>query len=375
MAVQLKEVKTKQALRKFIYFPQKLYKNHPYYVPALFTDELQTLHPEKNPSFDHCEARYWLAYIGKRPVGRIAGIINRKHIQKWDQPYMRFGWFDFVDDLEVSGALLSAVGDWAAERELTALHGPLGFTDLDREGMLIEGFEELGTLATLYNHPYYPEHMIKHGFEKDTDWIEFELQVPPSLDPRISRATESILERNNLELLRPKTKKELLSYGPEIFNLINQEYSHLYGAVPLSEREIQHYIDAYFGFVHPDFIPLVVDEDNMLVAFGVAIPSLSQALQNSRGRLFPLGWLRLLRALNKNPRADLYLVAVAKRYQGLGVNLVMMDRLCQVFNQRGIKVAESNPEIESNLDVQSQWKILDKRQHKRRRCFIKHLVL
>lgn len=373
MTFQLKEVQNTGDLREFICFPLDLYKNNPYYVPALFPDEVQTLHHEKNPSFENCEARYWMAVADNKLLGRIAGIINHKHIQKWDEPYMRFGWFDFIDAVEVSGALLSAVEGWAKQNQLTALHGPLGFTDLDREGMLIKGFDELGTLATLYNYPYYPEHMAHHGFDKDTDWLEYELQVPISLDPKITRATDLILQRNNLQLLSPRNKRELLSYGPGIFELINKEYSHLYGAVPLSEREIQHYIDAYFGFVHQDFIPLVVDENQELVAFGVAIPSLSRALQKSRGRLFPLGWWRLLRALRKNHRADLYLVAVEKRYQGLGVNLVMMDRLCQIFNQRGIKVVESNPELESNLDVQSQWKILEKRQHKQRRCFIKYL--
>jgi GNAT superfamily N-acetyltransferase len=372
MKFKLKEVQNSRDLRKFINFPLELYKNNPYYVPALFPDEVQTLHQKKNPSFEHCEARYWLAVADNQILGRIAGIINRKHIQKWDEPYMRFGWFDFIDDHAVSAALLSAVEGWAKQNQLTALHGPLGFTDLDREGMLIEGFDELGTLATLYNFPYYPEHMAYHGFVKDTDWLEYELKVPTSLDPKISRAKDLILKRNNLRLLSPKNKQELLSYGPGIFELINKEYNHLYGTVPLSEREIQHYINTYFGFVHPDFIPLIVNGQEELVAFGVAIPSLSKALQKSRGHLFPLGWWRLLRALNRNPRADLYLVAVEKRYQGLGVNLVMMDRLCQVFNQRGIKVVESNPELESNLDVQSQWKILEKRQHKKRRCFIKY---
>jgi GNAT superfamily N-acetyltransferase len=215
--------------------------------------------------------------------------------------------------------------------------------------------------------------MTLHGFIKDTDWIEYELTVPLSLDPRITQATDVILKRNHLRMPAPKNKQELLTFGPDIFNLINKEYSHLYGAVPLSEHEIQHYIDAYFGFVHPDFIPLIVNQRNELVAFGVAIPSLSQALQASRGRMLPFGWLRLLRAINKNNRADLYLVAVDERYQGLGVNLVLMDRLCQVFNNRGITLAESNPELETNVDVQSQWKILEKRQHKRRRCFVKKL--
>lgn len=371
MTIHLREVKNDRQLREFICFPLKLYEDNPNYVPALFTDEYQTLNHQKNPSFEHCEARYWLALIGNQVVGRIAGIINHKHIQKWDEHYMRFGWFDFVDDLEVSGALLSIVENWAKESQLTALHGPLGFTDLDREGMLIEGFEELGTLATLYNYPYYPDHMAFHGFVKDIDWIEYELQVPSSLDPRITRSTDIILMRNNLKLLKINNKRELLRYAPNIFELINKEYSHLYGAVPLSEKEIQHYINAYFSFIHPDFVPIIVDDRENLAAFGGAIPSLSKALQKSSGRLFPLGWLRLLRSLRKNHRADLYLVAVDKQYQGLGVNLVLMDHLCRVFNERGIKVVESNPELETNVDVQSQWKILDKRQHKRRRCFIK----
>ena len=375
MAISLKEVNTDRDLRKFIRFPIQLYKDNPYYVPALFTDEYKTLHPQKNPSFEHCEARYWLAYSGGRVVGRIAGILNQKHIQKWDEHYLRFGWFDFVDDIEVSGALLSAVENWAKDRQMTAIHGPLGFTDLDREGMLIEGFNELGTLATLYNHSYYPEHLVHHGYTKDIDWVEYELQVPISLDPRITKATELILKRNNLQLLKINSKRELLARGHEIFGLINREYSHLYGAVPLSENEINHYIKTYFNFVHPDFIPLIVDEEHNLVAFGAAIPSLSKALQQSSGRLLPFGWMRLLRALRKNKRADLYLVAVKKEYQGLGVNLVLMDHLCQIFNERGIKIVESNPELETNIDVQSQWKILEKRHHKRRRCYIKQFLL
>ena len=373
MKILLREIKTDRELRRFIRFPLTLYKDNPFYVPALIMDEYQTLHHQKNPSFEHCEARYWLAYDGSQVVGRIAGIINQKHIQKWDEPYMRFGWFDFIDDLEVSQALLSVVEDWAKQRELTAIHGPLGFTNLDHEGMLIEGFGELGTMATLYNFPYYPKHMEHHGYGKDTDWIEFLLQVPESLDPRISKATEVVLKRNSLRLLNIRSKRELLSHATELFELINKEYSHIYGAVPLSEREIQHYVDNYLNFVHPDFIPLIIDEQENLVAFGVAIPSLSRALQKSNGKLFPLGWWRFLHALRHNRRADLYLVAVEKRYQGLGVNLVLMDHLYRVFKERGIKIIESNPELETNLDVQSQWKLFDKKQHKRRRCYIKQI--
>lgn len=374
MTLTLYEVHGSQDLRKFIRFPLSLYQNHPYYVPSLYPDEVNTLHPEKNPAFEYCEARYWLAYDGRRAVGRVAAIINHKHSEKWDQPYIRFGWLDFVDDPRVSELLLGAVESWAKGRGLKAAHGPLGFTDLDREGMLIEGFDELATLATLYNYPYYQEHLARLGYVKDTDWVEFELTVPEAMDPRIPRAAEIVLKRNNLHLLDARHKRDLLRYAPQLFRMINAEYSHLYGSVPLSEREIEHYTKTYFSFVHPDFVPMVLNGQDQMVAFGVTIPSLSKALQKGRGALFPLGWWHLLRALRVNDRADLYLIAVAKPYQGLGVNMVLMNHVYQALTSRGIRKAETNPELEDNLDVQSQWKLFETRRHKRRRCFIKHLT-
>ena len=373
MTLILQEVKRTKDLRKFIRFPLDLYRNHPYYVPSLFPDEMNTLHWEKNPAFDYCETRYWLAYDGRKIVGRVAAIINHKHIDKWDQPYIRFGWLDFIDDPRVSELLLGAVEAWAEKKGLKAAHGPLGFTDLDREGMLIEGFEELATLATIYNYPYYQEHLTRLGYVKDTDWIEFELEVPTEIDERITSAAESVLKRNNLHLMKAPTKRHMLRYAPQLFGLINTEYSHLYGSIPLSDREIEHYTNTYFTFVHPDFVPMVLDENDQLVAFGVVIPSLSKALQKSRGALFPLGWWRLLQALKTNDRADLYLIGVSKRFQGLGVNIVLMNLVYQAFISRGVRWAETNPELEDNVDVQSQWKVFEKRQHKRRRCFFKEL--
>jgi len=373
MSIKLKEVTSNRDLRTFINFPLWLYQDHPYYVPTLFSDEYNTLHWDRNPAFEYAEARYWLAYENNRLLGRVAGIINHKHIEKWDEPFLRFGWLDFVDDKRVSLALLDILEDWAREQDLKAIHGPLGFTNLDREGLLIEGFNELATLATLYNFPYYPEHLTQLGYKKDIDWIEYELTVPKQLDEKIVQAEKLVLKRNYLHKLNVRRKRDLLAYAPQLFQLINQEYSQIYGSIPLSQREIEHYTKAYFGFVHPDFVPIILDEDDKMVAFGVVIPSLSKALQRSRGKLFPLGWFYLLRALRKNDRADLYLIAVKKKYQGLGVNLVLMNHVCQVLNDRGIRKAETNPELETNLDVQSQWKFIEKRQHKRRRCFIKHL--
>lgn len=373
MALQLFDVKTTRDLRTFITFPLSLYQNNPYYVPALMMDEMNTLHWDRNPALEHCDVHYWIAYEDDHPVGRIAAILNHKHIEKWHERYMRFGWFDFVDDERVSAFLLGAVETWARELNLEAVHGPLGFTDLDREGMLIEGYDQVATLATIYNFPYYPEHLARLGYVKDIDWVEYELTVPLQLDEKITKAADIVLERNNLHMLQAKSKKDLLIYAEQLFQMINQEYSHLYGATPLSEREIEHYVKAYFSFVHPDFVPIVLDENDEMVAFGVTIPSLSNALQKCQGRLFPLGWFYFLRALRKNQKADLYLIAVNKQYQGLGVNMVLMDHVCQVFNKRGIRHVETNPELETNTDVRSQWKLIEKRQHKRRRCFIKQL--
>jgi GNAT superfamily N-acetyltransferase len=380
--LSIKEVTNLHELRTFVRVPNKLYRNNPYWVPALFMDDYQTFRSDKNPAFDYCEARYWLAYRGREIVGRIAAIYNREHIEKWQQPYLRFGWPDFVDDPEVSSALFEKVESWAREKGLTAVHGPLGFTDIDREGMLVEGFEELGTLATFYNYPYYPIHLERLGYVKDVDWMEYEITVQPEPDATIARIADLAKRRYKLNLLKVKSKKELLrprdekglpSYARELFDVLNDEYAHLYGVVPLTERQIEYYIKLYFGLISPEFVPIVVDENDRLVAFGITMPSLSRALQKSGGRLFPFGFIHLLRALRKGDRADLYLVAVRSEYQGKGVNAILMDSINHVFMQRGIVKVESNPELETNQNVQGQWKYYETRQHKRRRCFVKHL--
>jgi len=371
MSLSLKEVKSNRDLHRFIKFPLKLYKGNPYYVPSMISDEMNTLHWDRNPAFEYCDARYWIAYEGKKPVGRVAAIYNQIFIEKWNECSLRFSWLDFIDDERISAILLGAVETWARELGLKAVYGPQGFTDMDREGLLVEGFDEIATMATQYNFPYYAEHLVKLGYVKDNDWVEYQLTIPEKLDERIARAADIVLKWNNLHMLDAKHKNEILSYAPQLFHLLNKEYSHLYGATPLSEREIEHYTQAYFGFIHPDFVPIILDENDEMAAFGVTIPSLSRAMQKSQGRLFPLGWLYIMNALNKNDLADLYLVAVRKKYQGLGVNMVLMNHIYQVFTRRGIRRAETNPEMETNINVQSQWKLFEKRQHKRRRCFIK----
>ena len=373
MPVQIKEVANLKELKAFIRFPYELYRGNPFWVPTLTFDELNTLRKDKNPAFEHCEARYWLAYQNGRIVGRIAAILNRKHIEKWNQPYMRFGWIDFIDDTSVSAALIKTVEAWAKESGMTAVHGPLGFTDMDREGMLIEGFNELGTLATIYNHSYYPVHIEKLGYTKDTDWMEYEMAVPSEPNETIARIADIALRRNKLKLLDVPNKKQLLPYAQELFHLLDDEYKHLYGVVPLTEKQVQAYIDQYFGFVTPAFVPIVLDQNDRMVAFGIIMPSLSKALQKAHGEVFPFGFIYLMNALKKNDRADLYLVAVRSEYQGKGVNAILMNKMHAVFNRLGITKVETNPELETNANVQGQWKYYEKRQHKRRRVFIKHL--
>lgn len=373
MTVQIKEVTTLKGLRKFVLFPFQLYKNNPYWVPLLSLDELNTLRKDKNPAFEHCEARYWLAYKDGKMVGRIAGILNRKHIEKWNEPRLRFGWIDFVDDPDVSAALMGVVEAWARENGLSAVHGPLGFTDMDREGMLIEGFSELSTLATNYNHAYYPVHMERMGYCKDIDWMEYEMVVPAEPNETIARIADIALRRNKLKLLDIPNKKELLPLARELFELLNDEYKHLYGTVPLTEKQIETYVKQYFGFISPEFVPIVVDQNNRMVAFGIVMPSLSKALQKAHGELLPLGFYHILRALKKNDRADLYLVAVRSEYQGKGVNAILMNQMQQVFNRLKITKVETNPELETNTNVQGQWKYYERRQHKRRRIYIKSL--
>ena len=373
MTIKIEEVTTSRQLETFIKFPFSIYKGNPYWVPPLLMDERNTLDWKKNPAYEVSQARYWLAYKDGKIAGRIAGIYNPKANEKWDQKNLRFGWVDFVDDSEVSKALFETVENWARDLRLEAVHGPLGFTDLDPEGMLIEGFDELITLALIYNHPYYPEHLEAMGYAKDTDWLEYEIQVPNPPQEKIAKAAELILKKFNLRKLEVKKKKDLLNYTRELFDLIDSEYSHLYGTVPLSDKQKQAYIDQYFGFVSPDLVPIILDENNKMVAFAIVMPSLSRALQKSQGRIFPFGWYHLLKALRTNTLGDLYLIAVRSDFRGKGINAAIMHSVNVALNKHGITRVETNANLEDNINVQAQWKYFEHRQHKRRRCFIKQI--
>ena len=371
MTIQIKEVLTDKDLKAFIRFPFSLYHGNPYWVPTLFSDDYNTLRRDRNPAFEYCQARYWLASKDDRIVGRIAAILNQRYIDIWGNRYLRFGWIDFIDDPAVSRALLNPVEAWAREKGMRAVHGPLGFTNMDHAGMLVEGFDELATMATIYNHPYYPQHLERLGYAKDTDWVEFEIQVPDEPDETIARIASLALRRYKLRILETRDKQELLPYARDLFKLYNAEYKHIYGAVPLTEAQIERTIEQYLGFMPPEFVSVVLDEKEQIIAFGIVMPSLSKAMQKARGRMFPFGFIHLLRALRKNDRGDLYLIAVKSEYQGKGVNAILMDHIHRLFIARGITRIETNPELETNVNVQGQWKYYEKRQHKRRRCFIK----
>jgi GNAT superfamily N-acetyltransferase len=305
-------------------------------------------------------------------VGRIAGIINDRYIENWGQRYGRFGWFDFIDDVDVSRALIESIENWARENRMAAIHGPLGFTDLDPEGMLIEGFEELGTMATLYNHPYYVEHMSRLGFVKDVDWVEYELKTPDRIPEKVARLENVVLRKFGLSVV-PARKKDMLPYARRMFELINKAYAGLYGFVGLTDEQIDVYLKQYVPLIHPDYARLIVNDKDELIAFGVAMPSLSRALQYSRGRLLPFGFVHFIMALKFPRNIDLLLVAVTPEFQGKGIPAVLMAEITKSCLKNGIVSAETNVELETNTQVQAMWKHFEARQHKRRRCFIKNL--
>lgn len=373
MCVTVKEVTTRKQFADFIDLPYRLYKGHPCFAPPLRFDEVATLRKDKNPAFDYCEAKYWLAYKDGRVAGRIAGIINYAYFKKWKNPYLRFGWIDFEDDEEIVKSLMEKVEAWAREKDLKAVHGPLGFTDLDHEGMLVEGYDQLGTLATIYNFPYYPQLLEKLGYKKDIDWVEYKIKIPKTMPEKLSKVSSIVQRRLGLQPLHLRSSKEVLPYTKEIFELINSTFSDLYGVVPLTRRQVDYYTKLYFSFIQPDFVSLVLDKNGKLGAFGITMPSLSRALQKANGSLFPFGFIHILKALKKNRLGDLYLVAVRKDLQGKGANAILMYELTKAYIKHGIEYAESNPELEDNEQVQSLWQYYEAQQHKRRRCYIKHL--
>lgn len=374
MAVIIREVKSKNELKKFIWFGINLYKNCEFAAPPLLMDDLLNLSKGKNPALDFCEVGYFLAYKNDKIAGRIAAIINPVSNETWNQKHARFGWVDFIDDIEVSTALFDTAIAWAKEKGMSDIHGPLGFTDFDHEGTLIEGYDKLGTLATIYNYPYYPKHIEQYGFAKDVDYKEYLITVPEVFPEKYFRIAEIVKQKYNLTSKHFKTRKEVVdNYALKIFDLLNLCYKDLYGFTKLNDKQIAFYIKLYFSFFRLDTVSVVVDEKDEVVALGIAMPSFTKALQKAKGKLFPLGWYYMLRALKKNDVVDLYLMAVHPDYQSKGVNSVMFADIMPNSAKNGYKFAESNPELETNTKMSSQWGSFEHVNHKRRRVYTKDI--
>lgn len=380
--IEIKKVQTKKDLEQFIDFRYGLYDGCEYDAPNLFSDDMNTLSADKNAAFEFCEAEYFMAFdkeTGKM-VGRVAAIINHKANKTWGRDDVRFGWIDFVDDINVSRALFDAVEEYGKSKGMTHIVGPLGFTDMDPEGMLIKGFDQLGTMATIYNYPYYPEHMERlGGFSKDNDYVEYKLYVPETVPEKYAKVASLIEKRYNLHV-KKLTKKEIFQegYGRKIFDIINQTFSHLYGYSELTDKQVEQYVNMYFPLADLDLITVIEDwnEDHKPVGVGITIPSLTRALQKCRrGRLFPLGWWHVLRALkfHKTKVVDLLLVGILPEYRTKGANSLLFADLIPRYVKLGFEWGETHVEMETNNKVQSQWQYLDCEIHKRRRCYIKDI--
>ena len=373
MAVEIRKVNSRSELKRFIRFNYEFYKENKYAVPDLYDDMLNTFSPSKNAAFEFCEADDFLAYREGKIVGRVAAIINHRANEQWKKKTVRFGWIDFIDDIEVSRALIDTVKQWGKERGMDCLEGPLGFTDMDAEGMLIEGFDQLSTMATIYNYPYYPHHMEQLGLEKSADWVEMKIYVPDSIPEKHKRISDIIARKYNLHIRKLTSKREVMrsGIGHQIFRLINDAYAPLFNFSRMTERQIDQYVKMYVPVLDLRMVSLVENEQNEIVAVGISMASLSEALQKAKGRLFPFGWFYLLRALRwKRPKMlDLLLVGVRPDYQNKGVNALLFTDLIPVYQQLGFEYAESNPELEQNDKVQNQWQYFKTEQHKRRRCY------
>ncbi len=373
MAVEIKKVTTRKELKRFIRFNYEFYKDNPYSVPDLYDDMLNTFSRKKNAAFEFCEADYFLALRDGHIVGRVAAIINRRANETWKKQEVRFGWIDFVDDIEVSRALIDTVKAWGRERGMTTIAGPMGFTDMDAEGMLVEGFDQLSTMATIYNYPYYPRHMEELGFGKVTDWIEMKLFVPERIPDKYLRVADIIRRKYDLHVRKITSKRGIIRSGlaHDIFRLINEAYAPLFGYSQMTERQIDQYVRMYIPILDLRMVTLVENAAGELVAVGFSLPSLSRALQLAKGRLLHFGWFYLLKALMwRKPRVlDLLLVAVKPEYQNKGVNALLFTDLIPVYQKMGFEYGETNPELETNDKVQSQWQYLETEQHKRRRCY------
>ncbi len=375
-AVTVREVITKKDLRRFVDYPNQLYKDSPYFVPAMYSDDIDDWDKKKNPAFDYCESRCWLAERDGEIVGRIGAILSHKSNATWDTNRMRFTQVDFIDDEDVSSALFATVEAWANEKGCAQVHGPLGWCDMDREGMLVDGFDKRSMFITYYNHPYYNDHLSRLGYEKDTDWIEYKLFAPApdsAVAKKLHRIAEHVKKNRKLHVVKVKSRFQYAPIIPEAFRLINECYAPLYSAVELTEKQVKKYSTKFLPLLSPKTTCFVRDENGNMVALGICAPSMAAAMQKSRGRFLPFGWVGVLKALMKNDTVDLFIIGVKPELQGAGINAIILDEMLHGTRKMGIRYAETGPMLETNSKILAQWKLFDKEPHKRRRCYVKTL--
>ncbi|MHB8127402.1 MAG: hypothetical protein ACYDEX_00185 [Mobilitalea sp.] len=373
--VEVIEVFTRKEKRVFAEFPFKMYHNVPQAIPDLIPDEINIFNPKKNPAYDYCNAKQFLAYKDEQCVGRIAGIISHAANKKWNTTRIRFTRVDFIDDLEVSSALFAAVEEWGRTEGLTEIHGPIGFSDMDQEGMLVEGFEEEGMFLTIYNYPYYVRHLETLGYQRAIDWVEYRISLPKEPDKKMDHLSEMVLKKYNIALVEPKTRKEIKPYIPQVLNLMNICYSNLYGTVELTDELIKKYYEQFILLINPDYAKFLIDDNNQMIGVGLAMPSLNHAIKKSKSRLLPFGWYYLFRApFAKATVLDLYIVGILPKMQNKGLTAVILNSMTATARKNGIQYAETGPELETNHQVQALWKHYEANNHKRRRCWIKPLV-
>ncbi|MBQ4804699.1 GNAT family N-acetyltransferase [Aquimarina sp. MMG015] len=371
--ITIKEITSKADLTTFVKFPFELYKDSPYYVPSIIKEELDVMNPAKNPVFKNAVAKYFLAYKNNKIVGRIAAIINWIEVKEQQKPKIRFGWFDVIDDLEVTKALLEKVVDFGKQNYLEYMEGPVGFSNMDKAGILIKGFEELNTMITWYNYPYYQKHMEQLGFEDAATWVEYKIKVPNETKDKVIKFAKIIKERYQLQLLKFKKSKELLKYADDMFDLLNKTYSSLQTFVPIQQYQIEMYKKKYLPYLNPEYITCIADKNGKLIAFSIVMPSFSKALKKMNGKIYPLKFLHILKAQRRNDTAAFYLIGVDPEYQNKGVTALIFKEMNETFIRNGIEMVETNPELEENKAIQALWNDYEHEQHKMRRTYRKNL--
>lgn len=373
MSIIIKEVTNKKLTKAFMSFPIKLYKNEKNYVPPLLFDEMNSVNPKKNPVFDHCEIIMFLAYKDNKIVGRIRGLINHKYNKKENVKHLRFNHFDVIDDFEVTKALFDAIIKWGKKKGLTEINGPIGYTDIEKQGMLIDGYDQDGMFITYYNYPYYKEHMEKLKFVKDVDWIEYKIHIPNQINEKIERIALHLLNRNKFKLVKLTDKKDISKYLYKIFDLYNETFAPLHGVVELSKELIDYLVKQYKTILNLDYLSIVTDQEDNVLAFGLLAPSLSNTMRKIKGRLFPFGFITFFKALKTATVLDMYMVAVKPEYQGMGLNAILMWDATKQAIKHNVKIAETGPELEDNARITTFWKHYESELIRRRRCFIRKI--